>query len=102
MTDDDIRADLALKTLARRQRLIRQATKTPSRARDILLGAGLFVIIFLLSRSEDASLRVLMISAVLFVGLAPRILLAERRITALVELLEVEKLWITRQDERHD
>ena len=99
VSKEDFEAKLALKQLERRSELIRQATLTPflrSKVYALLsFVVGLALILFVVFLGPEYWY----IGLGLVFGLSTSQILLERlRINALVELLEVEKLWQTQPD----
>ena len=105
VTKEDFEAKLALKQLERRTRLIRQATLTPfgrSKVYSLLWVATGVVAITFFARLESAANSYGSLTLyVIFGWLVCQILLAKRRINALVELLQVEKLWQKQPDDQN-
>ena len=108
MTKEDFEAKLALKQLERRTRLIRQATLTPfgrSKVYWLLWMTGGFVAITLClwwpGKPPRDQIGSWFCFYVIFAWLAVQTLIANGRINALVELIEVEKLWKTPPDKEN-
>ena len=95
MEKNDYAAELALQGLARRTRLIRQATSTRSRAGQLISTVLALGFISFGSRHDDLSPVVAIAATFVFCALQAQNWLLNRRLDALTRLLEVEKLWQT-------
>ena len=96
MEKNDYAAELALQELARRTRLIREATSTRARAGLLVwIVLALGFLIFVNHRFDDPSIHITLAASFVFCALQPQLLLLNRRLDALTRLLEVEKLWQT-------
>lgn len=95
MDKNDHLAKLALRGLERRTRLIRRATSNRSRAGQLVWTVLAIGVLLFICRHDDPFFRAFFGSSFVLCSMQAQSWFANRRLDALTELLEVEKLWQT-------